>query len=202
MCWCLLLEEYGPKFYYLKGPCNVVADALSRVPTTAVSSLNHTPSTTNIRPLPQPSSVSSCNKTLDELTIDTLAKGLLAMPACKAHMNKALHSEAVPDPTALWQDCCLFHPRFDAHGNHPFHFSTFHHYQQNDKQLLQALTQMPGRFFKQALGGYDIICRQSPTPNSAWHIIIPDAMLHPLVAWYHKALVHSIGMDRLEAILK
>ena len=29
MHWHLLLEEYGPKFYYLKGPRNIVADALS-----------------------------------------------------------------------------------------------------------------------------------------------------------------------------
>ena len=28
MRWHLLLEEYGPKFYYFKGPRNVVADAL------------------------------------------------------------------------------------------------------------------------------------------------------------------------------
>ena len=125
------------------------------------------------------------------------------MPACEAHKSEALHSKAVPDPPAMWQDCFLFHPRFDACGNYPFHFSTFHHYQQNDKQLLQTVIQMPGRFFKQALGGYDIICiRQSSTPNSAWHIVIPDAMLHPLVNWYHEALVHSVGMDRLKAILK
>ena len=203
MRWRLLLEEYGPKFFDLKGPHNVVADALSRVPTTAVSSLNHTPTNASIRPLSQPSSVVPCNKTLDKLTIDTLAEGLLAMPACEAHKSEALHSEAVPDPTVLWHDCCLFHPRFDARGNHSFHFSTFNHYQQNDKQLLQTLAQAPGRFFKQPLGGYNIICiRQSPTPNSAWHIIIPDAMLHLLVAWYHEALVHSVGMDRLEAILK
>ena len=203
MRWRLLLEEYGPKFYYLKGPRNIVADALSRVPTATVTSLNHTPSNAGTRPLSQTSSVSPCNKTLDELTIDTLAEGLLAMPACEAHKSEALYSEAVPDPTVLWQDCCLFHPRFDARGNHPFHFSTFHHYQQNDKQLLKTLTQKPGRFFKQSLGGYDIICiRQSPPPTSAWHIVIPDAMLHPLVAWYHEALIHSVGMDRLEAILK
>ena len=170
---------------------------------TAVSAFNNTPSTTNIRPLPQPSSVSSLNKTLDKLTIETLAEGLLAMPACKAHKSEALHSEAVPNPTALWQDCCLFHPKFDARGNHPFHFPTFHHYQQNNKQLLQTLTQVPGGFFTQALGGYDIICiQQSPQPNSTWHIVIPDAMLHLLVIWYHKALVHSADMDRLKAIMK
>ena len=32
MRWRLLLEEYGPKIEYIKGPKNVVADALSRLP--------------------------------------------------------------------------------------------------------------------------------------------------------------------------
>ena len=30
--WRLLLEEYGPEIEYIKGPKNVVADALSRLP--------------------------------------------------------------------------------------------------------------------------------------------------------------------------
>jgi len=34
MRWRLLLEEYGPKFSYKEGSQNLVADALSRVPTT------------------------------------------------------------------------------------------------------------------------------------------------------------------------
>ena len=32
MRWRLLLEEYGPEIQYIKGPKNVVADALSRLP--------------------------------------------------------------------------------------------------------------------------------------------------------------------------
>ena len=60
MHWRLLLEENGTKFYYRKGPRNVVADAFSRVPTTAIRSLNLTPSNANIQPLPQPSSFSPC----------------------------------------------------------------------------------------------------------------------------------------------
>ena len=32
MRWRLLLEEYGPEIEYIKGPKNVVADALSRLP--------------------------------------------------------------------------------------------------------------------------------------------------------------------------
>ena len=31
MRWMLLLEEYGPEIKYIKGPKNVVADALSRL---------------------------------------------------------------------------------------------------------------------------------------------------------------------------
>ena len=32
MRWRLLLEEYGPEIEYIKGPKNVVADTLSRLP--------------------------------------------------------------------------------------------------------------------------------------------------------------------------
>ena len=34
MRWRLILEEYGPELHYLKGESNVVADALSRLPST------------------------------------------------------------------------------------------------------------------------------------------------------------------------
>ena len=32
--WRLLMEEYNPEIRYIKGPENIVADALSRLPTT------------------------------------------------------------------------------------------------------------------------------------------------------------------------
>ena len=34
--WRLVLEEYGPTFHYKAGPTNVIADAISRVPTTNI----------------------------------------------------------------------------------------------------------------------------------------------------------------------
>jgi len=39
MRWRLSLEEYKPTFFYLQGSKNVVADALSRVPTKSPVSL-------------------------------------------------------------------------------------------------------------------------------------------------------------------
>jgi hypothetical protein len=35
--WRLYLEEYSPELYYIKGETNLVADALSRIPLTALS---------------------------------------------------------------------------------------------------------------------------------------------------------------------
>ena len=43
MRWRLLLEEFAPKFAYKAGPQNLVADALSRVPTSRTERENHRP---------------------------------------------------------------------------------------------------------------------------------------------------------------
>jgi hypothetical protein len=39
--WRLIIEEYGPEFYYVKGSKNIVADALSRVNITPCAPLVH-----------------------------------------------------------------------------------------------------------------------------------------------------------------
>jgi hypothetical protein len=32
LCWRLLMEEHGPDIHHIKGPENIIADALSRLP--------------------------------------------------------------------------------------------------------------------------------------------------------------------------
>ena len=104
--WRLLLEEYGPTFAYQPGPQNVIADALSRVPTTLVNFLVNMPTAQSPRPppVPGPSSTSHIDSYSSLLsspdmashltTYLPLAEGLLAMPERVAQDSEAVESEA------------------------------------------------------------------------------------------------------------
>lgn len=203
MRWRLLLEEYTPNFFYIPGPQNVVADALSRVPTSIATFFAHLH-----RSAPSPSFSRSPPSSPSPSLIHTdpaLAECLLAMPACDAHETDGLGTRFPGDPASIHHDCLLFHPRFDARGNQPFHFSTIHFYQQQDPALLALNDTQPLRFFFQKLGSYDILCHRlslNDTTPSPWLIALPTAMLVPLAHWYHNVTVHTAGMDRLEAMIR
>ena len=91
--WRLLLGEYRPTFAYLPGPQNIIADALSRVPTTLVHFLVNMPTAQPGRPSPVPGPLStshtnSFNSLLSSPDMAShlmdylpLVEGLLAMPA-------------------------------------------------------------------------------------------------------------------------
>ena len=103
--WRLLLKEYGPTFHYKKGSQNLVADALSRVPT---SSIDRVPQFDNIVPLSQshdPNDLNSyyclpidnpqLSSTLKYYPIDTLFETPIFDP------NAPLHQPF--DPTVIRQ---------------------------------------------------------------------------------------------------
>ena len=220
--WRLLLEEYGPTFAYLPGPQNVIADALSRVPTTLVHFLVNMPTSQSPRPppVPGPSSTSRIDSYSSLLsspdmashltTYLPLAEGLLAMPERVRKTARLSRARLQPTQTHPYSVtarlfCTIhifFYPRLDAQGRQPFHFPTLHHYQQQDQSFLSQVRSTSSRFFSQSLGGYDIVCyRELPDTNSSWRIAIPDALLDPLVNWYHLATNHLEGMDRLESTI-
>jgi transposase InsO family protein len=125
-----------------------------------------------------------------------MADGLMAMPSCEAQTERQSVDDSV-------EDTFLFYPRFDPRGRQPFRFQTIHEYQQNNPQMRELVNLLPDRYFIQQLDNVPIICRRDHRNNdNSWKIALPNDMLRPLVKWFHEATVHSLGMDRLEAVIR
>ena len=52
-------------------------------------------------------------------------------------------------------------------------------------------------YFQQTLGDQSIVCKARSGNRHDWKIALPDAMLAPLVTWYHQAMAHVEGPRRV-----
>ena len=79
--WQLLLEEYNPTFHYLKGPDNVLTDALSRLPISMANTLSSTALSAPAKPPTSP----PLQKITEALAvIDNLELAFVHQTACWA----------------------------------------------------------------------------------------------------------------------
>ena len=59
------------------------------------------------------------------------------------------------------------------------------------------LLQNNPNYFQQTLGDQSIVCKARSGNRHDWKIALPDAMLAPLVTWYHQAMAHVEGPRRV-----
>ena len=170
--WRLLLEEYGAKFFYKKGSTNVVADALSRVPT---SRLERESQDTYWDPLFDDSNGTYCMTTADP-----------DLAECLLH-----------DPEIA--ECFLEHPVFDEEGRAPFQFSTLEEYQTKCAALQDTFAREPDRFYKKQFGESNLICFSQ---NGLDKIVLTQELLPKVVRYYHEAMAHAEGIKRLAQTIK
>lgn len=219
--WRLLLEEFGPQLLYKKGEQNVVADALSRVPcrstTENASSLkrestdlrqNKSSSNTNVRDDTQEQkkiSVDYCprnrqvtNTTTNSTDSNETSAESYNHDVCEngkvARTHDCRNSIVIDDEALV--DCLMMYPRFDTKGRLPFHFKTIAQYQDEDQNLTANVQQYPAMYKKDKLGNHDLIWIKSHE-NKDWRIAIADAMLKPLIKWFHLSTMHAMGSTRL-----
>lgn len=139
MRWRLLLEEYGCRYFYKEGNQNLVADALSRVPTT------RTEQTKSPRPQDQ-----RAHQDLQDST---------------DHDPEDQYCMLLAQPDLA--DCLLSYPAFDERGRSPFHFETLQYYQQQCALTKALPGQQPRQFQLIPMGTCALICRVGKADTNA-----------------------------------
>ena len=72
-------------------------------------------------------------------------------------------------------------------------------HQQNDQQLMNALNNLPNIFQMQTINETEVIVRIKG--NGEWKIVLPNALLHQVIRWYHLLLNHP-GDPRLHDTIR
>ena len=198
--WRLLLEEFNPTFLYKSGPSNVLADALSRVPTARTeresSQDDDLRSNDNLMfclssypilvEFPTDQEVTPTANSQSVHVAGQEAAGLFRPGRCPLSTNVVQH---------IQEESFLEHPMFDEQGRLPFQFQTLFEYQQEDPSLLALPTSNPQQYKWENMGGYLLVCHYT---NQHTRICLTDKMLPLIVDWFHKATAHNMGVTRLQ----
>ena len=185
------------------GPSNILADALSRVPTTRTereSSQDDLTSNDELMfcllsypilvefPIDQevtPSANRQCFHVAGQG-----AAGLYRPGQCPLPTNVAQHTQ---------EEIFLEHPTFDEQGRLPFHYKTLFEYQQEDPQLLELPTSNPQQYQWENMGGHLLECHDHNQHN---RVCLNNKILLLIVAWFHKATAHNTGITHLQENLR
>ena len=201
--WRLLLEEFNPTFFYKSGPSNVLADALSRVPTARTERESSRDDLTSNDELmfclssypilvefPIDQEVTPSVNSHGVYVAGQEAAGLYRLGRCPLPTNVAQHK---------LDEIFLEHPTFDEQGRLSFHYKTLFEYQQEDPQLLELPMSNPQQYQWESMGGHPLVCSHHNQHN---RICLNDKMLPLIVDWFHKATAHNMGITRLQENLR
>ena len=184
------MKKSNQPFLYTRGNFNIIADALSRIPT-ETNTHSHTVVQQLLANVP--------SRDLQLLASDQeLVQQFPVDQDNYISYNMNLPHDSILTNTPNLAKCLLEHPTSDTDSNLPFQFSTIHEYQQNDQAIANLATTQHDKYTTKNLGGHNIITLCQATQQ----IVIPNNMLQCLVCWYNLASAHNLGATRLHATLK
>ena len=200
--WCLLLEEFTPTFLYKARPNNILADALSHVPTARTERESTTSSSQLIDclscycpfhvefPSDQAVMANCWAKCPPHHVASQEALGQISPGRCPSSM-------IVVQPHQ--EELFLEHPVFDDQGRLPFQYKTLYEYQQEDPSILALPINKPQQFQVETMGSYGLVCHYHGQHNC---ICLTDTLLPMVVNWFHKVTAHNSSITRLQETLR
>ena len=203
--WRNSLEEFGPTFYYIPGPKNVLADAFSRLP-------KMEPPSKVPKELKRPISPTSA---MDErvspggplsvafffLHCDLGSNAEGKNTATPFEINNEQYLSITEDSELL--DCFLNLPEITPGANEtmpsPLNFEWLQSKQNQDATIQDWVQRHPQTFQTRAFTeSVDLVThvRQGDDPNMDWKIVIPENIINQVIKWFHQVLGHP-GNNRM-----
>ena len=182
--WRLYIEEFGPRFSYVRGDDNNIADFLSRVPISEG------------KEPPGPYGPTHTKHEMD--TTESWFVGGKLTYNCDISSN-SFYSTAFDD--GVYRDCFSTEVTLDNLLNegeqlvNPINYQHIREAQQREQALWGLPTIDPVRYMYQEFGNVEVVCYR-PRREHNFVIMLPEAMVKRTVQWYHQQLQH-IGEENL-----
>jgi hypothetical protein len=177
--WRVFIEEYGPKFAYVKGQDNVLADFFSRTPLAEG------------KEAPGPYGPTHTNEPNEEVWF---------MDAEEFDNTNDCYSTVWNDQ--VFRECYSSEVKLEAYVNvepegdwNPVNYQMLMREQQRQEALWRLPEVDPRRYSYQRFGETELVCyRPLGTPN--FTIMVPENKVNATISWFHEKLNHA-GRDSL-----
>ncbi len=176
--WRNKVEKYSPTLHYIEGPCNILADNLSR-----------------LHCLVTPAQIVEGKSLVDPAVVsDNEDKGYF-LDQEYAGLDDIELAEAF--------ECYLNLPAISHPERNPLNYAHIREQQQQDAKLLALQAQHPDNYVTLQLDPdvNEIICYKKDPTQDNWKLALPDSMVEDTVKWFHQVMGHP-GEKRLTELLR
>ncbi len=167
--WHTKIEEFLPILHYIEGPCNILADNLSR-----------------LHCLVTPAQITEGKKLVEpaELSIEEEDKAYFL-----DQEYSGLYNENVRECI----ECYLNLPDTPHPDENPLNYAHIQELQQQDEELLALQVKYPDNYVNLQLDDNvdDIICYKKDSTQPNWKIALPESMIVDTIKWFHQVMGHG-----------
>jgi hypothetical protein len=172
--WRTKIKEFPPMLHYIEGPCNILADNLSR-----------------LHCLVTLAQIAEEKKPVEPAEVSTEEED-------EAYFLDQEYSGLYDEN--LWEciECYLNLPDTPHPDENPLNYTHIHELQQQDEQLLALQVKYPDNYVNLQLDDdvNDIICYKKDPTQLNWKIALPESMVVDTVQWFDQVMGHP-GKKRL-----